>query len=47
MSQTKLILASGSRVRATLLKNADIPFQIIKTDTDEALIKEQLSLIHI
>ncbi len=41
MSQTKLILASGSRVRATLLKNADIPFEIVKTDTDEALIKEQ------
>ncbi len=36
----KLILASGSQIRATILKNAGIPFDIIKTNTDEDSLKK-------
>lgn len=34
-----LILASGSQIRATILRNANIPFSIEKTNTDEPAIK--------
>lgn len=41
MNKPSLILASGSQIRATILKNAGVPFKIVKTDTDEASIKTQ------
>lgn len=36
-----LILASGSQIRASLLRNAGIPFSIEKTNTDETAIKNK------
>jgi len=35
-----LILASSSAIRATILSNAGIPFQTVKTGVDETKIKE-------
>ena len=48
----RLVLASGSRIRAQILENAGIPFRVVKPDIDETRIIEQrssegLSLPHI
>ncbi len=40
MAAPNLILASGSAVRATILKNAGVPFTVVKTQTDEDAIKK-------
>lgn len=37
---TRFILASGSQIRADILRQARIPFEIIKSDVDESVIKE-------
>ncbi len=39
---TKIILASGSEIRATLLRNAGISFDIIPARIDEDMIKNSL-----
>lgn len=36
---TEIILASGSRIRAETLKNAGVPFRIIKSNVDENELK--------
>jgi len=36
---TRFILASGSQIRADILRQAEIPFEIIKSDVDESVIK--------
>ncbi|MCA8927419.1 MAG: Maf family protein [Alphaproteobacteria bacterium] len=36
----KLVLASGSAVRATLLRNAGLDFAVIRPDVDETVIKQ-------
>jgi nucleoside triphosphate pyrophosphatase len=38
---TRFILASGSRIRADILTQAHIPFEIIKSDVDESVIKSE------
>ena len=38
---TFLTLASGSAIRATILKNAGVPFETQKPNVDETLIKEE------
>lgn len=37
-----LILASGSRIRAELLKNAGLQFDIVKSNVDEDMLKESM-----
>ena len=37
----RIILASGSAIRAQILRNAGVPFDAIKPDVDEGLIKRQ------
>ena len=39
MTPPKITLASGSAIRAEILRGAGIPFEIIKPDVDEAEIK--------
>jgi len=39
MGRTTLILASASAIRADILRSAGVPFDIIKPDTNEAVIK--------
>lgn len=41
MQKPMLILASGSAIRAEILRNAGIPFEIIRPDVDESKIKNQ------
>ncbi|MGV8998610.1 MAG: Maf family nucleotide pyrophosphatase [Parvibaculaceae bacterium] len=41
MSQPNLILASGSAVRATLLRQAGLTFEVLNSHVDEAAIKAQ------
>ena len=41
MSQ-RIILASGSHIRAQILKGADVPFEVITKPVDEAAIKEAM-----
>ncbi|WP_291843745.1 nucleoside triphosphate pyrophosphatase [Maricaulis sp.] len=38
---TRFILASGSQIRAQILKQAHIPFEVIKADVDESVIKSE------
>ena len=38
---TRFILASGSQIRADILRQAHIPFEIIKSDVDESVIKAE------
>ncbi|MCR9266045.1 MAG: Maf family protein [Alphaproteobacteria bacterium] len=38
---TRFVLASGSQIRRQVLENAEIPFEIIKPDVDEAVIKAE------
>jgi len=38
---TGFILASGSQIRAQILRQAEIPFDIIKADVDEGVIKAE------
>ena len=38
----KIILASGSAVRATLMRSACIPFEQVPADIDESILKQQL-----
>jgi septum formation protein len=38
-----LVLASGSAVRATILKNAGVSFRVVSPDVDEAALKRQLA----
>lgn len=40
--QTDIILASGSDIRATLLRNAGVPFEVIIPRVDEATMKASL-----
>ena len=40
---TRFILASGSQIRALILRQAHIPFEIIKADVDESVIKSERS----
>ncbi len=44
MSKTPptIILASGSAVRANLMRGAHIPFEIVPADIDESILKEEL-----
>lgn len=37
-----IILASGSEIRATLLTNAGVPFEVVKAKVDEDLMKASL-----
>lgn len=37
----QIILASGSRIRADLLRQAGIEFDIVKSDVDESVIKQK------
>ncbi len=39
---TPIILASGSEIRATLLRNAAVPFTVVKARIDEDLIRQSL-----
>jgi len=39
---TDIILASGSEIRAQLLRQAGVPFQIITARVDEDMIKDAL-----
>lgn len=42
MSQSpRIILASGSAIRAQILRNAGVPFEAIKPNVDEDIIKRQ------
>ena len=41
-TKKKLILASGSRIRRQLLEGVGLEFQVIKSNVDEDLIKEEL-----
>lgn len=43
---TRLTLASGSRIRAQLLKNAGIDFQVIVSKVDEESLKESMRAEH-
>lgn len=38
---SRIILASGSRIRAQMLRNAGVPFEIVPSDVDEAVIKHK------
>ncbi|RKQ96742.1 Maf family protein [Maricaulis maris] len=38
---TRFILASGSQIRAQILTQAHIPFEVIKADVDESVIKAE------
>jgi len=38
---SRIILASGSRIRAQMLRDAGVPFEIVPSDVDEAVIKEK------
>jgi len=38
---TRFILASGSQIRADILRGAQIPFDVIKSDVDEGVIKSK------
>lgn len=40
---TRLILASGSRVRATLLRQAGLEFEILPADVDESVTKRAMT----
>ncbi|MEL6362474.1 MAG: Maf family protein [Pseudomonadota bacterium] len=40
MMPYRLVLASGSKIRATILRNAGIPFESRPTQTNEAAIKQ-------
>ena len=40
---TRFVLASGSQIRRQVLENAEIPFEVIKPDVDEAIIKAERS----
>ncbi len=40
---TRLILASGSQIRAQILAQAHIPYRVIKSDVDEGVIKSERS----
>lgn len=40
--KTELILASGSRIRAEMLKNAGLPFRIVKSNVDESELKASM-----
>lgn len=40
--QKNLVLASGSEIRQTLLRNAHVPFRIEKARIDEEMIKQSL-----
>lgn len=39
---TQLVLASGSEIRATLLRNARVPFEVMKPRVDEDALKQAL-----
>lgn len=39
---TPIILASGSEIRAQLLRNAGVPFEVMTAPVDEELIRESL-----
>ena len=39
MTSRKIILASGSAIRADILRNAGVPFDVARPDVDEDLIK--------
>lgn len=41
MSSADLILASASKVRASMLTNAGVPFRVITADIDEQSLKDQ------
>jgi septum formation protein len=41
---TSIILASGSEIRATLLRNAMVPFTVVKARIDEDMIRQSLLL---
>lgn len=38
---SQIILASGSAIRATMLRNAGLTFDVVRPDVDEAAIKQQ------
>ncbi|WP_203291100.1 Maf family protein [Maricaulis parjimensis] len=40
---TRFVLASGSQIRRQVLENAEIPFEVIRPDVDEAVIKAERS----
>ncbi|MDO6590462.1 septum formation protein Maf [Loktanella sp. D2R18] len=40
---TPIILASGSEIRATLLRNAAVPFSVAKARIDEDMIRQSLT----
>ena len=37
-----LVLASGSEIRATLLRNAGVPFEVVTTRVDEVAVRNAL-----
>lgn len=41
MSMKRIILASGSAIRADILRHAGVPFEIVKPDVDENEIKQK------
>ena len=41
MTSSRIILASGSAIRADILRNAGVPFEVIKPDVDEDEIKQR------
>lgn len=41
MTSPRIILASGSAIRADILRNAGVPFEVIKPDVDEDAIKQR------
>jgi septum formation protein len=41
---TSIILASGSEIRASLLRNAMVPFTVVKARVDEDMIRQSLLL---
>jgi septum formation protein len=39
---TRLILASGSKIRAQMLRNANVPFDVLTARVDEEMVKQSL-----
>lgn len=40
-SAPRIVLASGSAIRRNILAGADVPFEVMKPEVDEGLIKEE------
>lgn len=38
-----IVLASGSKIRATLLRNAGVPFEVVSPGVDEAAVKAEMA----